>query len=181
MIIGSLGDGAEVRLLEMRHAGEYHALVTANAERLYWKPREMAETDAAATIRKGLERLAAAEGVSAGIFDGGALAGVVGLFHVDSRIRSAEMGYWIAAGAEGRGLVTRACRAMLAYAYGQHGLHRVELKVAASNRRSAAVAERLGFTLEGRLRLADRLVDGTWDDLLVFGLLEDEWRGRAGG
>ena len=180
MLIGALGDGLELRLLEMRHAPEFFELVRANLDRLYWMPREIDADEAASRIRKGLERLADAAGVNAGIFDRGALCGVVGLFHVDARTGSGEMGYWVGTGTEGRGVATRACRAMLRYAFDDLELHRVELKCAASNGRSAAVAERLGFTLEGRLRLADRLADETWDDLLLYGLLEDEWRRGQG-
>jgi ribosomal-protein-serine acetyltransferase len=176
MLIGSLGDGLELRLLELRHAPQLFELTKANLDRLYWMPREIDEAESASRIRKGLERLAEASGVSAGIFDHGALCGVVGLFRIDDRRETGEMGYWVGAGNEGRGIATRACRAMLQYAFDERGLHRVELGIAASNARSAALAERLGFTLEGRLREADRLVDGTRDDLLVYGLLAEDWR-----
>ena len=95
------------------------------------------------------------------------------LFHVDPRTRTGEIGYWIAEGAQGRGLVTKGCRAIMRHGFEDLGLRRLELKCAATNTRSAAVAGRLGFTLEGRLRRAEPVGD-RWDDLLLYGLLADE-------
>lgn len=174
MIICSLGEGAELRLLELRHAHAFQQMVQANGERLYWMPREFSVEDAAGRIRVGLERLAGAAGLLTGIFDGGVLVGCVALFHVEPRTRTGELGYWISAGAEGRGLVTKGCRAIAAYAFEDLGLRRLEIKCAATNTRSAAVAERLGFALEGRLRQAEPVRE-RWDDLLLYGLLAEEW------
>lgn len=49
-------------------------------------------------------------------------------------------------------------------------LHRIELRCVASNIASAAVAHRLGFVLEGRLRGCE-LIDGEFHDDLVFSRL----------
>jgi ribosomal-protein-serine acetyltransferase len=174
MIIRSLGENTELRLLELRHAHAFQQMVEANADRLYWMPREFTVEDAAGRIRVGLERLASAAGLLTGIFDGGVLVGCVALFHVEPRTHTGELGYWISEGTEGRGLVTKACHAIVDYAFEDLGLRRLEIKCAAGNTRSAAVAVRLGFTLEGRLRRVEP-VGEVWDDLLVYGLLADEW------
>ena len=55
-------------------------------------------------------------------------------------------------------------------------LHRIEIHAAADNRRSRAVAVRLGFTEEATLRDGFRRSDGTYVDQVVFGLLEQEWQ-----
>jgi ribosomal-protein-serine acetyltransferase len=135
--------------------------------------------DAEKRIRAGLARLMDGSGVDAGLFDHDVLCGFVGLFNIDAGLQSGEMGYWIGKSAEGRGLMTRACQAMLRYGFEEPGLHRIELRCGARNSRSSALAERLGFRLEGRLRQADRVRD-EWDDFLLYGLLADEWRGRFG-
>ncbi len=56
------------------------------------------------------------------------------------------------------------------------GVHRIELRCHAGNARSIALAERLGFRREGCLVEAEKLGDA-WADLLIFGMLENEWRG----
>jgi ribosomal-protein-serine acetyltransferase len=66
---------------------------------------------------------------------------------------------------------------MTRHAFEEHHVQKVEISCAADNTRSRAVAERLGFTLEGTLRRAgwfhDRYVDGVW-----YGLLLSEWQER---
>ena len=179
MLIATIGEGIELRLLELRHAPGYHRLVARNYSRLYWLPAEPTLADAERRIRAGLQRFAEGAGVDAGIFEHGVLVGCAGLFDIDPAFRSAEIGYWLDQGAEGRGLVHRAATALLRHAFDELGLHRVALKCAATNTASMRVAERLGFRLEGRLLKADR-VGEEWVDFLIFGMLDEEWQAQQG-
>jgi RimJ/RimL family protein N-acetyltransferase len=70
--------------------------------------------------------------------------------------------------------VAEAVRAVLRWAFAHLGAGRLRLECDASNVRSARVAERCGFTLEGRLRRSHRNPDGTLSDSLLYGLLRDE-------
>ncbi len=112
--------------------------------------------------------------MQAGIWRGARLAGVAGLHPVDWPNRQSALGYWIGPEHEGQGLVTLACRALLHMAFKEYGLHRMELRAATGNARSRAVAERLGFTLEGVVRGAEWLYDH-YVDHAVYSLLEQEW------
>lgn len=58
-------------------------------------------------------------------------------------------------------------------------LERVELEVFASNARARELYRRAGFVEEGRRRCARKL-DGECDDILMCGLLREEWRGAIG-
>jgi len=73
--------------------------------------------------------------------------------------------------------MTLAVRALIDHAFGAWELHRVMIQAGVGNARSRAVAERLGFTLEGVLREAERYLDGRYIDLAVYGLLASEWPG----
>lgn len=174
MLFAALGDGAELRLLEPRHASVLCDAIRANLDRLYWVDRDFSVETANARIQGGLERLSDGVGLSAGIWLDDEMVGDVGLFHFEARSRSIEIGYWIAAKAEGRGIVSRATSALIDYAFGELELRRVEIKCAASNVRSRAIPVRLGFTLEATHRRAEPVGD-VWEDLLVYGLLEEEW------
>jgi ribosomal-protein-serine acetyltransferase len=174
MLIATLGEQVELRMLEMRHVSEYHRLVCDNLDRLYWIAAMPTPEDSAKRIRAGLQRFVDGVGLDAGIFERGTLRGFAGLFHIDTGLQSAEIGYWIAKDAEGRGLATLSCRALLRYAFEELQLHRIELRCGSTNAASIAVAKRLGFRLEGRLREADRVRD-QWDDFLIYGLLVHEW------
>ena len=61
---------------------------------------------------------------------------------------SLEIGYWLAASATGRGLVTRAAALLTDAALAAEGVERVEIHCDEANARSAAVAARLGYRLD---------------------------------
>jgi ribosomal-protein-serine acetyltransferase len=82
---------------------------------------------------------------------------------VETSVGSAEIGFWIDAAAEGQGVVSRALNAVLGHAFGDLGLHRVEMRTLTTNDRSHRLAERFGFSLEGVLRRAVRFPNGHRD------------------
>ncbi|HAN30232.1 MAG TPA: hypothetical protein DCQ06_01420 [Myxococcales bacterium] len=84
----------------------------------------------------------------------------------------AEIGYWLTSDGVGHGYMTEAVRAIEQCLF-QMGFFRVEIQCAALNTRSAAVAHRLGYKPEGRLR-SNRSHDGLRDDTLVFGRLASD-------
>lgn len=85
-----------------------------------------------------------------------------------------EIGYLLAREAWGAGLAAEAVGAMIDQLFAE-GQRRVFADTDPDNAGSNRLLERLGFTLEGRLR-------GEWQthigvrDSLIWGLLADEWR-----
>ena len=57
----------------------------------------------------------------------GVLCGALGLHRIDPRHHHTSIGYWLAADFEGRGIMTRACRALITEAFPAYGLHRIEI------------------------------------------------------
>jgi RimJ/RimL family protein N-acetyltransferase len=88
-----------------------------------------------------------------------------------------RLGMGLAVDVRGKGLGRLLLERALAAAF-ESGLERVELEVFASNTRAVALYRRTGFVEEGCRRRARKL-DGTYDDILLFGLLRDEWRGDS--
>lgn len=171
----------ELRLLEDRDAEELFALSRRNIDRLYWFRENYSLADARAFVRRDLaENFARGNGFRAGVFFRGRLVGSVRYNDIDWESRATALGYWVDAEFEGRGLITRVCRVMLAHAFEGLGLHRVEIRCHVENARSRALAERLGFRFEALLRRAER-VRTRLVDLAVYGLLEDEWRAAHAG
>ncbi len=105
-----------------------------------------------------------------GIRSGGTLVGAIGLHAIDYGNRSTAIGYWIAPTARGRGIVTRAARAIVAHAHEALELHRLEIRCVTENRASRAVAERLGFALEGTLAQA-YFLHGEFRDIALYARL----------
>lgn len=85
----------------------------------------------------------------------------------------AQFGYWLTAGARGRGLATRAARLMTGWLF-ERGAARVFLTIESENSASVAVARRAGFTHEGTLR-ADAVWQGQRKDVDLFAVIAEEW------
>lgn len=64
----------------------------------------------------------------------------------------AEIGYWTAASARGRGITTEAVAAVCAWGFTSCGVQRLEWYAEVGNVPSRRVAEKIGFTIEGTLR-----------------------------
>jgi RimJ/RimL family protein N-acetyltransferase len=76
----------------------------------------------------------------------------------------AEVAYWTVARARGRGVAVRATVALSRWAFGEIGLHRLELSHATANEASCRVAVKAGFAPEGTRRSALLHPDG-WHDM----------------
>lgn len=107
--------------------------------------------------------------------------GNIGLHHIDTKHRGAELGIMIGETAEwGRGYGRESMIALLGYAFGELGLHRVVLRCHPGNDRGVAAYRAVGFTEVGHERQAV-FIEGEWQDHLVFDMLEDEFRARHAG
>jgi ribosomal-protein-alanine N-acetyltransferase len=105
------------------------------------------------------------------------MLGDCGFNHFDFRNDVAVIGYVISRPYWGRGIATRAVGAMLRWGFEQLGLNRIEATINPDNARSIRVAEKLGFTREGRLRDYRRMPGG-FRDCYIYGLLRREWQAR---
>ncbi len=102
------------------------------------------------------------------------LAGLVGAHPMsDIERQTAEIGYWIGAPYQGRGLATGALRTLIPYAFTVLGKHRLQARVFEGNAASMRVVEKCGFRKEGVLRDAVTK-DGRILDLHVYGLLKSD-------
>jgi len=173
-------EDVELRLLEEHHCEQVFRVTEQNRRRLRrwlpWVDSVATPEDTRAFIRGSLQQFAEHNGFQAGVWVRKQFAGVIGHHKIDWLNRRVELGYWLAAGFEGRGIMTDACRAVVRHAFGEYLLHRVEIRCASGNRRSRAIPERLGFTEEGTLRHAEWLYDH-YVDLVVYAMLAEEWSG----
>lgn len=106
----------------------------------------------------------------------GLLIGTCSLRPLDNVERCAELGisigdkaYW------SRGYGTDAMLTLCGYGFTQVNLHRIDLHVYAENARAIRCYEKCGFVHEGCLRQS-HFRHGRYHDLLVMGLLCDEYR-----
>jgi ribosomal-protein-serine acetyltransferase len=173
-----LSDGVSLRLLEERDASELALVVDANREYLArWMPWVAGSTEESSLefIRATRRQLADNNGIQTAVTIDGRIAGTVGVHAISWADASTDIGYWLAAQHQGRGVITSAVRAYTDHALGVWGLHRVEIETAVDNIRSRAVAERLGFQSEGVRRQAHRVGD-RHIDVVVYSMLAPDWR-----
>lgn len=88
--------------------------------------------------------------------DTGALVGGTGLHYPEWTVPSFEIGYWAHTAYSGRGLITEAVIGLRDFAFDILGARRLQIVCNTANVRSAAVARRAGFDLEGTLHCSAR-------------------------
>lgn len=116
-------------------------------------------------------------GLALGIFYNNAVAGGIGMLQWDHDVKKAQVGYWIACEYEGKGIVSQSLLCFLQFLFEKLNLNKIELQYVAANKRSARVAERMGFKIEGVLRQSF-IRNGIVEDLVITGLLKSEWKQR---
>lgn len=153
-----LGDDVALIPRTAAIAEAHFALVEANYKRLaHWFPDAFQEPPTLEGTRANLERAGQAwlDGsqlplsIAVKAEDGWRLVGWANLV-IDGPARSAEVGYWLDAGFEGRGLVTRTVTAVLDHAFGPLGLQRVGLQTTTDNTQSER-GPALGVHAGGRI------------------------------
>jgi RimJ/RimL family protein N-acetyltransferase len=97
---------------------------------------------------------------------GGALVGSIGV-HFRAGPGVAEIGYWVAPGARGRGLAVAATRLLARHTLATYRPRRVEVLVQPANAASLRVAERAGAIYEG-VRRAGTEIRGEPLDVAVY-------------
>jgi ribosomal-protein-serine acetyltransferase len=176
----SLGDdGAELRPLEPWQAAEFLAHMDRGRDfigQYIGLADVVTDLDSArAFLQSYADKAAADTGRIYGIWAGGTLIGGVLFRTMDVAMGVAEAGCWLEPAGTGRGLVTRAARAIIDWAVEERGLHRIEWQVSSANRASIAVARRLGMSRDGVLRESYPR-HGTRVDIEIWSVLAPEWR-----
>lgn len=172
----------ELRLVAEGDAPAVFALTDLNREYLrQWLPwvdgtRTVADTEG--FVQRALDQVRRGEGFQACIEYRGELAGVIGYVYLDPMNRRTEIGYWLSEALQGRGIMTRACRRLVDFAFESLDLNRVEIRADVDNRKSRAIPERLGFVQEAVLREAAH-EHGRFVDLVMYAKLRKEWDAEA--
>jgi ribosomal-protein-alanine N-acetyltransferase len=146
------------------------------------QPPTTTETFQAYVARFGQQRLALRDRQRIGLLvfrrEDDALVGAFTLGDiVRGALCSAYLGYFAFAPHAGRGYMSEAIELVLRYAFSSLGLHRLEVNVQPTNRRSLALAKRAGFVREGYSRRYLR-ISGRWRDHVRCALLAEDWRER---
>jgi ribosomal-protein-serine acetyltransferase len=166
-------------LAEQRHAQAMTDLIARNQRRLArwepWAEQPVTLDGTRAYIRAALDDFGRGRQVSTiiALDRGRRFVGRCGI-RINPYAGSGDIGYWIDADSEGQGITSRAARALVTTAFDEIGLTKMELRTSTDNQRSRAVAERLGFALEGLLPRGLQFKDHS-DDVALYGVTSKQW------
>ena len=168
----------ELRLLR----GDQSAMVYYEVERsrnhlrewMPWLDRTRSPRDTKPFLEQSWKGYQKGEGFSLGIFYETEFAGMIGFHAFDNLNRVTSLGYWLGQGFEGRGIMIRSVRKLLAYAFQERNMNRLYIRCASENLKSRAIPENLGFIHEGTQREAEWLYDH-FVNLEIYALLAREW------
>ena len=93
--------------------------------------------------------------------------------------QAGTVGYWTGEPYAGRGYMTMALRALVDFAFGHLGLHRLEAACLPQNHGSQRVLTKAGFQKEGNARSYLK-INGRWEDHVLFGMVENRWPAGLG-
>lgn len=162
-----------------KHLDELIELVNANRpylhEWLSWLDCVKVPHEFQQFIVASEKRTTAGLEYSAVILENDRLVGRIGLYQLDRINRIASIGYWISEAAQGKGIISKACKAITTYGFEELGLNRIEIKCATGNYRSQAIPKRLGFQREGIIRQGE-LLNGRFIDLYLYSMLHADWK-----
>ncbi|CAN5507057.1 MAG: GNAT family N-acetyltransferase [Pyrinomonadaceae bacterium] len=177
MFIYKIDDETELRLYEERDAEQMYALFAESRGRHAELDKNFSLEDVKGKIRLDLDLFAKHKGLGTGIWYCGKLAGGIRYHEIDLVNRTTELGYWLGEKFEGKGLVIKACRALIDHAFGPLGLNRIVISCAVENKKSRAVPEKLGFKEEGVARQSEWQHE-SFVDMVIYAMLADEWRNK---
>lgn len=181
-----IDENISLRMFQERDAQEFFELTMHSKEYLRewlgWLDFVNTVEDTAHHIKTTLEAFAENGGYPTifAILYKGKIAGTIGFNSIYAMHKSGSIGYWLGQEYQGKGIMSKAFAAMLAYGFRDLQLNRIEVRAAAGNKKSRTIPEKFGFTMEGQIRQAEWLYDH-FVDHIVYGLLIEEWQKQQRG
>ena len=102
-------------------------------------------------------------------------AGLIDVKNIDWNIPKAELGCFIDAPFEGKGIATKAFSIIIRHLFIEHGFEKLFLRTSPHNLPACALADHAGFKQEGLLRRDYKTTKGELVDLKYYGLLREEF------
>lgn len=175
-------DSLVLHLLDHQHAETLYQLVKANRQHLRewlpWVDHMRSVDDFKKYINSSKQRYANHTEMGYVIMADNEMVGRIGLYNIDVFNKNASIGYWLGKEWEGKGIITRSCKAVIDEGFKRLKLNRIEIRAALENFKSQAIPQRLGFKQEGIIRQGE-FVNNQFVDLYVYSMLKEEWESKS--
>lgn len=150
-----------VELVDRQYAAEFIELMQNERQNLsqwlVWPKFTLEISDNLQFVKESLEQLQAGNNINCYILQNGRLCGGIGLVSINQLLKKAEIGYWLCASMQSKGIVSRVCKAFVALAFEHLELELIEIRAAEFNQPCRNVCERLGFEFNGMIKNAELL------------------------
>lgn len=167
-----------LRRLDENDADEVLAL-RGNAEIMKYIPRPLAKSkeDALEHIAMIEDKIVNNTGINWGITIKGnpKIIGIIGHYRIKPENHRAEIGYMSFPETNGKGYMSEAIKAVLAYGFEQMELHSIEAIIDPANIASERVLQKNGFVKEAHL-LENELWEGKFLDTVIYSLLRRNFK-----
>jgi len=165
-------------LLKEEHALKLFNMVAANRDHLReWLPfaDQMNNLEFASRFIEGtIQRNKVGQEYAFLIVENQVPIGRIGVYKIDLINQTGEIGYWIIADRQGKGIVSAGCKALVSFCFKNLPLNRIEIRCATLNLRSFAIPEKLGFKREGILSECEWL-SNRFIHHYLYALLKNEY------
>lgn len=163
MFTKKIDDELQLALVKPSFAKDYYRIVSQQkdylGEWLPWVAKMDGEKPFVEFAKAMLHKYADGENLTCAIFYHNELVGNISFNTINHDLKKVGIGYWLSQNYQGKGIMTRAVKAMLAIAKDELNIELAVIKASEGNLPSRAVAERLGFSFDGIIKNAE-LVNG---------------------
>ena len=166
-----LSETVRLELIALHHADEIYEISIANREHLRtwltWVDNMKSVTFIKNFIEGALKQYKEKTQYCYVIIENEKIIGRISVHNIDKQHKIGEFGYWLIKSAEGKGIITLACRELLSVSKEHFGLKKMEIKCGTENLKSQAIPERLGFVLDSIIPKGE-FVNGQMIDLKLY-------------
>jgi ribosomal-protein-serine acetyltransferase len=174
-----IDDEISLELQSPEQAQELFALIDSNrefiGEHMSWAKRCQTLEDFRQYMQRDLQGMATERRWAWLIRYKGQAAGRIGIFVTFPEMREAELNYWLGESFTGKGIMSRAARAVTDFAFGTLKLNHVLIGFSETNPKSGGVAERIAYQYEFTKRKS-HLPSNEWRDLHFWGTTVKDWK-----
>ena len=103
------------------------------------------------------------------------VVGRIGIYTIHPKTKTGSIGYWIDEKYKGKGIITKACVAILNYAFNVVQLNKIEIKCGTENYKSQGIPERLNFKKDGVIEKGE-LIRNKFIDLYSYSMSRSDWK-----
>lgn len=175
----TIDDNLGLALVEPSFAPLYLQIISKQrdylSQWLAWPPHAHDEAFFLSFVERSLGEYADGKSMVCAMVYQGQVVGNVSFNKINQQLKRVEIGYWLDADYQGKGIVSRSVAKLTEFAFTELAMEKVQISAATGNQPSRNVCERLGFKLEGIITRNENL-NGRIVDHAIYGLSRESWQ-----